>query len=317
MACEGGYDSCKQKVIDSNTIVGQTLEIPVAENKRLIYSSKAPKFKVLKSDPFLGLYLIEDTTGFEYPFRINTGYPSGIAAVNKTSAHEGKIIKRQTGVTTLALFDKKVSTPSILTNSCCSLEGIVTPNGIIEKEYIERFLSVSDTSYGDIGIDVKDTKEGVIVNAFNPFVKNNPFNEGDYIISYDGKEIENSATLMRDILFADIGSSHKIQIKRGSKLISVEVVSQKREFIPFKSVATQKVEKNIVKHESQFDKSMKIITLDEKSKMYGLKIGDRLLQVNGVPVKNQEEMLKKISDFKKNDSLLFERDDFQFFVNVK
>ena len=52
-------------------------------------------------------------------------------------------------------------------------------------------------------------------------------------------------------------------------------------------------------------------------KKYGLLIGDQLLQVNGVAVKTQEELLHYIEDFKDFSSLLFERRKFQFFVNIK
>ncbi len=319
LACEGGYDSCKQKVIDSNTIVEQSIEIPIEENQRLIFSEKTPSCTVIKSDPFLGLYLVEDAVGFEYPFKINVGISSGVAAINKTSAQEGKIIKKQIGLTSLAQFSKKISSPAIITNSCCSLEGIVTPKGIIEKEYIERFLSTEDTNYADIGMSVSDTKADVIVDALSPFVKNNPFKGGDTILSLDGNKVKNSATLMREILFAKIGSSHKVEIKRDSKIVTIEVVAQKREIGEFKKFANPEEKAKVQKNEKygfEFDKNLKIVKISEKSKKYGLKLGDKLLQTNGVAIKNQQELLKKVSDSKDGTTLLFERDNFQFFVNI-
>ncbi|MFA6138518.1 MAG: PDZ domain-containing protein [Sulfurimonas sp.] len=321
LACEGGYDSCKQKVLDSNTILEQSIEIPIEGNQRLIFSEKTPSCEIIKSDPFLGLYLVEDVVGFEYPFKINVGISSGVAAINKTSAQEGKIIKKQVGLTSLAQFSKKISSPAIITNSCCSLEGIVTPKGIIEKEYIERFLIAEDTSYADIGMSVGDAKSGVIVDALSPFVKNNPFKGGDTIVSLDGSKVKDSATLMREILFAEIGSSHKVQIKRDSKIVTIEVVAQKREIGAFKKFANleekekAKVQKN-EKYGFEFDKNLKIIKISEKSKKYGLKTGDKLLQINGVDIKNQQELLKKVPDSKDGTTLLFERDNFQFFVNI-
>ncbi|MDO8454447.1 MAG: PDZ domain-containing protein [Sulfurimonas sp.] len=323
LACEGGYDACKQKVIDSNTIQEKSIEIPIEGNQRLIFSEKTPSCEIIKSDPFLGLYLVEDAVGFEYPFKINVGISSGVAAINKTSAQEGKIIKKQIGLSSLAQFNKKISLPAIITNSCCSLEGIVTPKGIIEKEYIERFLSAEDTSYSDIGMSVGDAKVGVRVDALSQFVKNNPFKGGDIIVSLDGNKVKDSATLMREILFAEIGSTHKVEIKRDSKIVTIEVVAQKREIGAFKKFANPeenakekaKVQKN-EKYGFEFDKNLKIIKISEKSKKYGLKTGDKLLQINGVDIKNQQELLKKVSDSKNGTTLLFERDNFQFFVNI-
>ncbi|MFA6196915.1 MAG: PDZ domain-containing protein [Sulfurimonas sp.] len=322
LACDGGYDSCKQKVIDSNTTHGQTLEIPVENNKRLIYSAKTPECKILKSDPFLGLYLVEDYSDFEYPFTINMLEPSGIAAINENSAKEGKIVKRQVGLSQLAVFDTHVSSPRILTNSCCSLEGIVTPKGIIEKEYIERFLRVEDTSYADIGINLKDQKGAVIVSELTSSIKNNPFKKDDVVMSIDGKKVENSATTMREILFDTIGTKHSLMIKRGSKLMTIEVESQKKEMQVVKETkpviapTIKKVEENVQTNGLQFDKNLKITKIDEQGKKYGLKLGDKLLQIDGIKITNQQELTKNLSSLKNNANLLFERNDFQFFVNV-
>ncbi len=323
LACGTEYSSCKQKAVDSNAIQAQTLQIPVSDNKRLIYSTKAPTTKILKSDPFLNLYLVEDATNFAYPFKMNVGTSSEVAAISNGSIQKGKITKKQVGVTTLAIFDKKVSAPSILTNSCCSLEGIVTPNGVIEKEYIERFLNCDDTSYADIGISTNDTNKGVAVVAFNPFIKNNPFNEGDIILSMDGEPVKNSATLMKDILFSKIGTSHKFKIKRGAKELTLDVAGQKKELVEFKKAPAstsakieQKVDAETQLYGFSFDKNLKITKIDEKSNKYGLKVGDKLLQANGMVITNAQDLSKKLSDTKKGASLLFDRNDFQFFVNV-
>ena len=56
--------------------------------------------------------------------------------------------------------------------------------------------------------------------------------------------------------------------------------------------------------------------IDKPQKAYGLKLGDKLLQVNGVIVENQQDVIENISDFKEFPYLLFERDDFQFFIRV-
>jgi len=155
-ACKGGYDSCKQKIIDSQTIKNCSLEIPVNKNQRLIYSKTTPKAKIIKHDPFLNLYLVQDLKGFKHSFKINSQPQLGYAAVNESDAIEGKIITKQVGLNSLAHFGEDIVYPSILTSSCCSLEGIVTPEGIIEKEYIQRFISSLSSDYSDIGIRVKD-----------------------------------------------------------------------------------------------------------------------------------------------------------------
>jgi len=309
-SCRGGYNSCKQKIIDSNSIVDQTLQIPVGSNKRLVFSLSVPHAKILKSDPFLGLYLIEDKKGFKYPFRINNNLSLGKAAVDKTMAIEGKILKKQVGLNSFATFSEPLSVPALLTNSCCAIEGIVTGRGIIEKEYIQRFLQTDDTRYADIGIRVIDEKKRVVVSSIDPFMSKNPFKKGDCILELDGKRVMGSAALMREILFAKIGSCHKVKIKRGTQTLTITVVSKKRHSGGYKS------DTYLEQYGWTFDKDLRIIKIAKESKKYGLNLGDRLIQVNGEKVKNQEDIAKNISNFKDYASLLFERDHFQFFVNV-
>ena len=311
LACKGGYSSCIDKVKDSKTFQGSSISIPVKNHKRLIYTQQLPNAKILKYDPFLSLYLVEDRSKFAYPFDINMRLQLGVAVVNSKTAVEGKILKHQIGLNTLATYSEKISAPAILTSSCCSLEGIVTPNGIIEKEYLKRFLSSAPADYADIGIRVKDKKSKVLVSASNPYMENNSFKKDDQILELDGKKVKNAATFMRDILFSKIGSTHKIKIKRGKKTLTLKAVSKKRfgggvvsdTFLEFKGI--------------YFDKKLKIVKLSKYFKDYGLLVGDRLIQVNGVAVKSEDELLQYIEDFKDFSSLLFERNNFQFFVNIK
>ena len=174
-ACKGGYDSCKHKINDSNSVSNTTLQIPVKNNQLLIFSRTTPKGTILKHDPFLSLYLLEDKKGFKHPFKINYRLTLGTACVNKTEAVEGKILKHQVGLNSFAKFGECITVPSLLLTSCCSLEGIATPQGIIEKEYLDRFIKIKKVSYSDIGIRVVDEKKLVIINTINPFMKENPF----------------------------------------------------------------------------------------------------------------------------------------------
>jgi hypothetical protein len=97
-------------------------------------------------------------------------------------------------------------------------------------------------------------------------------------------------------------------------MIMMEVVSKKRD------ISTQwsdkNIEHNVVAFGLSFDKDLKIIKIDEKAKRYGLILGDKLLQANGMKITNQQELTQKIATLKSNSSLLFERREFQFFVNV-
>ncbi|EDZ61904.1 protein containing PDZ/DHR/GLGF domain [Sulfurimonas gotlandica GD1] len=310
-ACKGGYESCKLKITDSKSIKYQTLQIPVLKNKRLLFSSHLPNAKIIKYDPFLSLYLVEDRTKFEHPFKINNHLSLGVASVNNKRAIEGKIVKDQIGLNNFATFNEPLATPALLLNSCCALEGIVTPQGIIQKEYLERFLKSKSAQYGDIGIRVDDIKKSITITRVNPFIKDNPFQEGDTIVDFAGKKVKDSATLMRKILFSKVGSTHSVKIKRDSKYFTFKVKTQKRYGGGYIS-DTFLEQKGIY-----FSKNLTILKIANEFEGYGLKVGDRLMQVNGVKVSIIADIREHISDFKYFASLLFEREHFQFFVNIK
>ncbi|QSZ40849.1 PDZ domain-containing protein [Sulfurimonas aquatica] len=310
-ACEGGYDSCIQKIKDSHTIQNSSLLIPVKNNKLLVYSKQTPNAKILKCDPFLSLYLVENKKGFKYPFDVNMRLQLGSAAVNNKVAIEGRVKTNQVGLNALATYSEPLTAPSLITSSCCSLEGIVTPRGIIQKEYIQRFLSSKSADYSDIGIRVKNDEGFVIVSASNPYIQNNPFKKGDCIVELNGKKIKAASLFMRKILFSKVGSKHKIKIKRGSEYMTFKVITTKR-YGGGELSDTFLEQKGIY-----FDSKLRIIKLPKNFSNYGLILGDQLMQVNGVRVKTQDELLRYIEDFKEFSSLLFMRRNFQFFVNIK
>ena len=309
-ACQGAYESCKLKIRDSHSIQNNQLNLLVSKHTRVIYSTKKPSATILKYDPYLSLYLIQDRKGFAHPFRINNKLTSGVAALTGKNIIKGRILQHQRGLNHLATFSKALVVPSILLSRCCSLEGVVTPRGIIEKEYIDRFLKIKKVSYSDIGIRVEDAQGDVIVNAANPFMLHNPFEVGDVILSYDKKKVHNSADLMRWILFSELGSTHTLKVKHHGTIKRYRVVSHKR----YGGGALSDTFLEILG--ISFDKNLYIVKIAQKAKKYQLKIGDKLIQINHKNIKNEQQISKIISQKKDGAYLLFERYDFQFFVKV-
>jgi len=309
-ACRGGYSSCISKLLDSNSIIKNTLQIPVTATTRLVYSATKPKENILKSDPFLRLYLVKTDKYFKYPFKINNFLSFGVAVVDDFKSLEGKIIVPQNGLNHFAKFSEKVSVPSLLTNSCCALEGIVTNKGIIQKDYIERFLKTKDTRYSDIGIRLYDNKRQVKIKRTNPFIKNNPFKNNDIILSYDGKKVKRSSSLIKKILFSKIGSKHILKIKRDGKIIKIKVTTYERKGGGYKC------DTFLETLGLYLDDNLKIIKINGFFSKYGLNIGDKLLEINGIPITDIEDLGSNISSLKTTASILFERKGFQFFITT-
>ena len=309
-ACRGGAESCRQKVSDSRAITEQRVQIPIQNNHLLIFSKTPPEEKIIKHDPFLSLYIIQDTKKFKYPFKINNKLSLGIIGIDSNKALEGKIVKKQLGLESFAKFSKPLSSPSILLNSCCNLEGIVTERGIIEKEYVERFINIKNVSYGDFGIRVYDESSAVVVKESNPFIKSNQLKVGDIILELDANRVKDSASFMKNILFFSIGSTHNVKIKRDNKIVTLRSITQKRVgggylddvYLEFFGLS--------------FDKKLFLIKIEKKAQHFGLKIGDRLLQVNTKDIKGADDIFDKTDKVKNSLNLLFEREHFQFFVKV-
>ncbi len=309
-ACKGGYDSCKNKINDSNSISNNKLQVPIKKDQRIIFSKTTPSQKILKYDPYLSLYLVEDKKGFKYPFKINHRLTLGTAVVNNKEAVEGKVLKHQVGLNSFATFSESISVPALLLTSCCSLEGIATPEGMIEKEYIERFIKMKEVSYADIGIRVADEKNLVIVRTVNSFMKGNSFKVDDCILEFNGKRVKSASSLMRDILFSKIDSTHKIKVKRDGKVLTLKSKSQKRYgggylsdiFLKFSGIS--------------FDKNLEVVQIEDKAKKFNLQIGDKLLQINHKNITTEAEILETISQTENSTNLLIIRDNFQFFVKI-
>lgn len=310
-ACKGGYASCVQKAKDANIIQNKSLHIPIKHKQILIYARNTPKTKVIKYDPFLSLYLVKEEKHFAYPYEINMRLQLGTAILNEHKAKEGRFLRAQVGLNSFATYNQSLSTPAVISSSCCSLEGIVTCKGVIDNRYIKHFLETKQTVYADIGIRVFDEKGLVLVSARDPFMKDNPFKAEDCIIEFDNKKVKSAATLMQQILFSKIGSKHVVKIKRASKFLTFNVVSKRRYGGGFLS-DTFLEQKGIY-----FDDGLHVSKVENEFENYGIKVGDKLIQVNGVVVKNQNELRKYIENYKDYSSLLFERNNFQFFVNIK
>lgn len=310
-ACKGGYASCVQKAKDANIIQNKSLYIPIQKKQTLLYSRNTPNKKIIKYDPFLSLYLVQEAQHFAYPYDINMRLQLGTAILNEKRVKEGKFIHEQQGLNSFGIYNQSLSIPAIISSSCCYLEGVVTCKGVIDKKYIKHFLETKNAVYADIGIRIIDEKGLVLVNASDPFMKENPFKVEDCIIELDNKKVTNAASLMRKILFSKIGSKHRVKIKRASKFLTFNVVSKKRYGGGFLS-DTFLEQKGIY-----FDDSLHVSKVKNEFENYGIKVGDKLIQVNGVVVKNQNELRKYIENFKDYSSLLFERNKFQFFVNIK
>lgn len=309
-ACKGGYKSCKLKTNNLNVIQNQKLSIPLKNNQTLIYSRSAVNAKIIKHDPFLNLYLVKSKKPTQFPFLINNKLSLGMASVDKQMVIEGELKVKQVGLNSQATFSEAIFAPSLLLSSCCNLEGLVTPRGIIQKEYIEHFINSKNKHYSDIGIRVIADGKLIIINRVDPFEKNMKFIKGDCITHLNGKKIYNASELMMKILFSKVGTKLKVGIIRDGKKVVIDTKTKQR--FGGGALSDTFLEKNGL----YFSEDLTILSVGKKYKKLGLDIGDRLIQVNGKKVNTIADIRNNIDDFKHYAALLFSRNHFQFFINI-
>jgi len=309
-ACKGGYESCKLKTSNLNVIQNQNLVIPLKNNQTLIYSTSLVNAKIIKYDPFLNLYLIKSKKYVHFPFRINNKLSLGQASIDANMAIEGRLKKSQIGLNSLASYSEVVSAPALLLSSCCNLEGLVTQKGIIQKEYIYNFIHSKNLHYGDLGIRVVDEGKYIVVKRVNPFDIDNLFKKDDCITHVNGKKVQNASRLMMDILFSKVGTKLDLTIVRDAKKIHIKTEVSQR--YGGGAISDTFLEQNGL----YFSQNLTILSVGKMYKKYGLDIGDKLIQVNGKKVSSIEDIRENIDSFKHFASLLFLRNNFQFFINI-
>lgn len=307
-ACsKDGLALCRQKTIDSNSTTSQTLQIPLTGNKRLFFSPyKTPDGKIIKHDPLLALYIVENPNGFRFPFKIEAADKKDIAMVNADGVTHIKIAEHQDGVDKLASVVGGCPAPALLLSGCCALEGLATPKGIIEKEYLVHFLADGFSGYSDFGV-VVDEKSGVVVQI-DPFY-NHGFVVGDLILAFNTKSIGKET--LKEMLFCKVGSIGRFKIKRGDKEFELAVVSRQKKsgvFVPNESLDAVGI---------YFDAQMKIVKLKEDAQERGLKAGDQILAINSKEVQNSQDFATALSSASDEFVLLIRRDGFDFTIVIK
>lgn len=200
-----------------------------------------------------------------------------------------------------------------LFGDCCSLAGIVNSDGEwYDSSSILKLLK-KDTYHGDVGVRFSYKKGRVLVNRVNPFI-DTPLLPGDRIIGIDKIKYP-SLDKVRDIVD---------NCKSGEKIF-FKVVRKNRRYSfklkCFKRVGGGMISDTFLENFGiWFNKKLIISKIDKNGEGFkcGLKIGDRLLKVDGKMVFSENGVQKILSSYSlkrsKPKTMLWERDNFQFFL---
>lgn len=315
-----GYDfsRCGERIALSSEKVGDSYGLAIDEKRLLHYSKTPPKgYKILKSDPYVGLYLLEakkpkvplelrDITPEAMEDILGVGTPEGFV--------EGNITQRMSGWLAYARFSQKSPPNSIISSICYQIYGLgVGGNEFIESSYIKRFLEQKSARYGDLLIRFEKNRKEPVVALIDPFIEENPFRLGDRVLSLEGRAIGSRSELENQIYGLAPGREVRVSVMREGEVVSFETRVYPR--IGGMLLPDHLLERVGLRFSQDW-------SLQAAHKMQGrglenLQAGDQILRVNGIDMPQGEEGLRLLSRFASEEmSWLIRRGEFEFFIKV-
>ncbi|MDO7252555.1 DUF7488 domain-containing protein [Helicobacter cappadocius] len=263
----------------------------------IVFSPTLPQgLKILKSDPFVGLYIVQGKKPhYSYQFKNIDSYAKNreLSAIALRYSKKGKILAYQKGFIDYAEFSSPIPRNGVISNICYQIYGLgVGGRYFIDKKYLDRFLSEKSAYYGDIGVRVIQKDKYILVRQVDPFFQDNPFLSGDVILSINGKNINSYGDFEWTLSNLPYKKPAQIEILRNTQKQKLNVVVDKR-YGGFLLPDTFLERFGIV-----LDKTLTITDIDENSKeKLNLKIGDQIIWINDKPVlKNTDDSTQKAND---------------------
>ncbi|MDU9702544.1 PDZ domain-containing protein [Helicobacter pylori] len=283
----------------------------------LYYSKTYPKHaKVIKSDPFVGLYLLQGVPS-EYVYTLRDldkdALIRSMASIGDKEALEARLLFKQKGYERYAQISQKTQKNGVISNICYQMLGLgVGGNGFIETKFIKHFLNQKEPYYGDIGVRLEENNKRLVVAQFDPFFPKNPFLKNDEILAINHQKIHSLAEFEWVVSNLKYQSLVKVEIKRNHKIKEVTLKVNKRyggfllkdTFLERYGIALD--ERFII---------TKIGTHLPKGLDF-LKLGDRILWVNRKNVASNPKALREALSAPKIELLVL-RKGFEFYIKVR
>lgn len=328
------YSACQRYYKDASVATSNSRVIQVEYNNRkylLGYFKHKPKnVKILKADPFIGLYLLDlpkkkNLQSYVLMPIDQITLKLNIVSIGLKTLDEGIILEPQKGFLEYARFTAEVPTNGVISNICYQIYGIgVTQNQFIDTKYLNRFLSQKTPYYGDIGVRLYQNSKNVFkVEFVDPFFPNTPFLKDDEILSINNQTFKNYYDFEWYLSNLAEGSTAKVKIKRKEEILNFDIIVAPRYggfLLPdrfFERIGiTLNDEFEITHANPQF-----------KDLQQGLLEGDIILWINGKQIltpqiKTSQEAQKRLRSLltdavsKGKLDVLISRQGFQFTLNL-
>lgn len=344
------FHACYQK--NKSSIVSVNGNFGVAITQNLIAVPKNSQTKIndyIKFDPYLGLYLVRSSVTLEPPVMVDETDETKIKKstwvgilddANNTIMGHIKSLGVNLGDFDTLSFDSNVT--GELNSACCKMVGIaIGGDKFIPNRYLKHFAAHEDVYYGDIGVVFTQNDKGFFVLSSDPIGRGKELMKGDEILEVNGKKPLSLREINEAILFAPKDYIVEFKVKRegeemkflvkvaghttATKSLNLDINETSAPNIDLKSLFNVVEESPsellndevLRKYGIVVDKNLRVTKVfeDTPAAAFGLAVGDTILQVDKIAVKNKKELLERIPEAK-SFYLLFTRNDFNFFAKV-
>ena len=317
------FSQCYEKNKQSIVYFGTTRAVAISEKQAIAYSKEKPSVPYVRFDAFSHLYLFDSPKPLiPVKLKLTSELKLGEWLVSMTDNSLVAVNASKIGTSGNDLFEfggvGEVS--SFVGGLCCEMYGLgIGDKFFIGSEALQHFIDGKSASFPELGVHVVDGNDSVIVDFVDPSFKGIQLKVGDKITMLNGKKASTIAEFTDALKMAKDLAKASAKIQRGDAWIEENIFESKQ---PTKKVPVPvpKKEKYLQNKGFTFDNDLKIREIKRGSfaEQSGLKVGDRLMQVDERPVTRVQEAdayLEK--NHNRESSLLFDRDDFQFFVTMK
>ena len=293
------FEACYQKNKASIMIYEGMNAFALSEN--LLAVIKKPNARLnryVKYDPFLNLYLVR--TDFSLIPTImgdeqNLTRSDWIGILDPYKPYIGHLKYLGQNLDERDKLDF-ISITGQLSSPCCKMLGIALPDSsFIGNRYLKHFMKYNDVYWGDIGVDFISRNNRIYVSNVR---KNGQFLVNDEVISVDGEVIKDLRKLNEKILFADRSSTLYFNILRDNQDINISTIVFPKDISKFDIPANRpKKAPNGFRSNLGFyvNNALTITKIEPNSNAFraGFMVGDKILRVNNVIIKN-DKMLQDI-----------------------
>ena len=334
------FNACFEKNLPAMVNVAGNGGIAITPNLIAVPKGETPVKNYVKFDPYLGLYLVASDAKLE-PMKMaednatkKSDWVSVTRDLNATVYGHVKAQAQALGELDALTFD--VNGTGAVLSPCCKLRGIaVGGDKFVPSRYLRHFAAYKDVYYGDVGAVFEERDGRLYVKGVDPLGRGAALMAGDEILSVNGEKMQSLRELNERILFAAKGERLKFEIRRDEDVVKFSVAVSDE--VKKEQKAAPKTDENITKiapkpqpapntdassvrklYGLTFDEKLRVKSVDGESDAarFGLRVGDKLIQVGAKVVKNRKEALALIAK-NRGQRLLFRRDGFDFFYNAR